>query len=192
MKDHLIKNKYFARLKIIYHIFSLLFSNGLSKFPYGHRSQEIPQEQQISNNRSFLKQNVTPCFKTSIKRELKICFTNLFMRYFPNGQQWERSKTKGGCRCRWQEFNKSLYLFLGFSSSIFWRLSSKSLESRKTLLAEFEIVCAISLAASIFLRVMNAGLLAMAWPMSWALVASPCQPLKEKLLQREEGWGTEF
>jgi len=29
-------------------------------------------------------------------------------------------------------------------------------------LAEFEIVCAISLAASIFLRVINAGLLAMA------------------------------
>lgn len=67
------------------------------------------------------------------------------------------------------------YFFPWTANSIFWRFSSKSSELRKTLLAEFEIVCAISLAASIFLRVINAGLLAIAWPISWALVASPCQ-----------------
>ncbi|WVZ00565.1 hypothetical protein V8G54_026634 [Vigna mungo] len=36
------------------------------------------------------------------------------------------------------------------------------------------MVCAISLAASIFLSVINAGLLAIACPISWALFASPC------------------
>jgi hypothetical protein len=35
-------------------------------------------------------------------------------------------------------------------------------------------VCAISLAASIFLSARKAGLLAIAWPISSALLASPC------------------
>ena len=57
-----------------------------------------------------------------------------------------------------------------------WRFNNKSSELKKTLLAAFEIVFAISLAASIFLRVINAGLLAIAWPISWALLASPWNP----------------
>ena len=55
-----------------------------------------------------------------------------------------------------------------------WRLSSRSLESRKTLLAEAAIVCEISLAASICLRARKVWLFAMAWPISSADLASPC------------------
>lgn len=55
------------------------------------------------------------------------------------------------------------------------------------MLAEFEIVCAISLAASIFLRVINAALLAIAWPISWALLASPWYPDQKNSLQTKDG-----
>nr|GMD35058.1 hypothetical protein F751_3886 [Ipomoea batatas] len=64
--------------------------------------------------------------------------------------------------------------FLPASRFRSWRLSSKSSELKYTLLAEDEIVLAISRAASIFLSVMKAGLLAIAWPISCALLASPC------------------
>lgn len=71
------------------------------------------------------------------------------------------------------------------SKFISWRFSNKSPEFRKTLLDAFETVCAISLEASIFLRVINAGLLAIAWPISCALLASPCNRWETKLNKRD-------
>jgi hypothetical protein len=44
---------------------------------------------------AFSSQNGTPCFKTSIKRELEICFTNLFMRYFPMDNNEKETKPRG-------------------------------------------------------------------------------------------------
>jgi hypothetical protein len=73
------------------------------------------------------------------------------------------------------------YFFPAGSKFISWRFSNKSPEFRKTLLDAFERVCAISLEASIFLRVINAGLLAIAWPISCALLASPCNRWETKL-----------
>jgi hypothetical protein len=54
------------------------------------------------------------------------------------------------------------HFFCLFATLSCWRLSSRSCESRKTLLAEVEIVWEISLAASICLRARKAGLFAMA------------------------------
>jgi len=72
--------------------------------------------------------------------------------------------------------NKTCYPthFLLGSKLISWRFNNRSSEFKKTLFAAFDMVCAISLAASIFLSVINAGLLAIACPISWALFASPC------------------
>lgn len=72
------------------------------------------------------------------------------------------------------------FLPVVLSKFMSWRFNSKSSELKKTLLAAFATVCAFSLAASIFLRVINAGLLAIAWPISWALFASPCNRHAEK------------
>ena len=54
------------------------------------------------------------------------------------------------------------------------RLSIKPSELSMIRLAELETVFAISLLASILRRVINAGLLEIASPISWALFASPC------------------
>lgn len=62
------------------------------------------------------------------------------------------------------------------------RFSSRSFDCKKTRLDEFAIVWAISRAASICLRARNAGLFAIAWPISCALLASPCKRKKEKTL----------
>lgn len=70
--------------------------------------------------------------------------------------------------------------FLAVSKFKSWRLSNRSSALKYTLFAACEIVWAISLAASIFLRVINAGLLAIAWPISWALLASPCRTTNRK------------
>ena len=67
------------------------------------------------------------------------------------------------------------FFLVVLSKLISWRFDNSS-ELKKTLLAAFEIVFAISLAASIFLRVINARLLAIAWPISLALLASPWNP----------------
>jgi len=79
---------------------------------------------------------------------------------------------------RFTEINKWTqqhnYFFPLDSNVKSWRFSKRSSEFKKTLLEEFAIRIAISLAASIFLKDINAGLLAIAWPINWALLASPC------------------
>lgn len=71
------------------------------------------------------------------------------------------------------ELNKTHFFLVWFSKSSCCRFSSRSSDFKYTRLDEFAIVWAISLAASICLRVRKAGLFAIACPMSCALFASP-------------------
>ena len=108
------------------------------------------------------------------KKSIILSTTQILMKYSRNWTEQCEKQNLGGAN---QNDNLlAHFLPLALSKFISWRFSNRSLEFKKTLLAEFEIVCAISREASIFLSVMNAGLLAIAWPISWALLASPCSP----------------
>ena len=69
--------------------------------------------------------------------------------------------------------SRAVYFLALWSLLRSWRFSNSSSEFRYTLLVEVATVCEISLDASILLSVIKAGLLAIAWPINWALLASP-------------------
>lgn len=109
-----------------------------------------------------------PCFSRSLtktKNKHDYLFTKSSLIF--DFHAWTILKIRGVTSSVW------CFYFFVVSRFISWRFSNKSSEFKKTLFAELEMVFAISLAASIFLSVIKAGLLAMAWPISLALVASP-------------------
>lgn len=86
---------------------------------------------------------------------------------------------RGGWGTKWTLRKYTFYFFFALTSAgaasteISFRFSKRLSELRKTRLFELATVFAMSRAASILRKVMNDGLLAIASPMSFALVASP-------------------